>query len=155
MSIDLPERRAAVCAGVVISVLTVAGFAAARSRLLVIDVVGDSMVPTYRSGDRVLVHRTRRLRRGDVVIAHHQEGGRRRGPSASYVTTWLVKRLVALPGDRVPESVIPAIGGAERHVPDGMAVLLGDHPESADSRNWGFVPLADIAGVVLPRVLGR
>jgi signal peptidase I len=127
----------------------------ARRRLLVIDVVGDSMAPTYRGGDRLLVRRTRRFRRGDVVIAHHQEGGPRTGPSPSYLTTWLVKRLVALPGDPVPECVVPVVGTADRHVPAGMTVLLGDHPDSADSRSWGFIPLADIAGVAVPRVLGR
>ncbi|MDI6097446.1 S26 family signal peptidase [Actinoplanes sp. NEAU-A12] len=144
-------------------VYTVAGIAglaagavlAARRGLLVIEVVGDSMDPTYHSGDRLLVRRSRRVRRGHVVIAHHQEGGRREEPGAAYVTTWLVKRLVALPGDPVPDAVKPAVGGNGHLVPAGMTVLLGDHPGSADSRSWGFIPLSDVAGIVVARLRPR
>ncbi|GIE99572.1 S26 family signal peptidase [Paractinoplanes rishiriensis] len=128
-----------------LSAVTAVGLVvAARRRFLVIDVVGDSMAPAYRDGDRVLVRRTRRFRRGDVVIARHQEGG-------GYLTSWLVKRLVALPGDPVPESVLPATGTADLFVPAGMTVLIGDHPGSADSRSWGFIPMTDLAGVVVQR----
>ncbi|MFC7532996.1 S26 family signal peptidase [Actinoplanes sp. GCM10030250] len=128
---------------------------AVRRRLLVIEVVGDSMNPAYHHGDRLLVRRTRRVERGQVVIAHHQEGGRREGPVAPYMTTWLVKRLVALPGDAVPDAVRDAVGDDDVVVPAGMTVLLGDHPGSADSRSWGFIPLADITGVVVSRLAGH
>ncbi|GGN14274.1 signal peptidase I [Actinoplanes campanulatus] len=132
--------------GGVLALLAAAGvLASARRRLLLIDVVGDSMSPAFKPGDRLLVRRTRRLRRGDVVIAHHPDGDRRTG---AYVTTWLVKRLAALPGDPAPESV----AHAGRTVPPGMGVLLGDHPESIDSRVWGFIPLTDVAGVVMGRL---
>lgn len=133
---------AALGAGVVIT---------ARRHLLVIQVVGDSMAPVYASGDRLLVRRTRRLRAGDIVIAHHQEGGRRDARSEPLATTWLVKRLAALPGDPVPGPVVSAVGD-HRSVPAGMAVLLGERPDSADSRSWGLVPLDDITGVVLRRL---
>jgi signal peptidase I len=120
-----------------------------RRRLLVVEVIGDSMAPVYRPGDRLLVRRSRRMRTGDVVIAHHQDGGRRtgRGPG----TAWLVKRLVAQPGEPVPDSVVAAAGGV-RVVPAGMTVLLGEHPESADSRIWGLIPAGDVAGVVTRRI---
>jgi hypothetical protein len=36
-----------------------------------------------------------------------------------------------------------------------MSVLLGDHLESADSRMWGFISLADVAGVVVARLGAR
>ena len=87
-----------------------------------------------------------------MVIAHHQEGGPRTGPIAAHMTAWLVKRLVAVPGDPVPELVRPAVDTAEDRVPDGMTVLFGDHPGSADSRSWGFIPLSDIAGIVVARI---
>lgn len=150
--------------GVVFGLLVVVGggvVVVARRRLLVIEVVGDSMAPTYRSGDRLLIHRTRRVGRGDVVIARHQEGRDRSGSReviesspggmGGYVTTWLVKRLVAMPGDRVPESVVPRVGTGGP-VPAGMSVLLGDHPESADSKTWGFIPLTDLGGVVVTKL---
>jgi signal peptidase I len=135
----------------VIVVLVAAGLYVARRRLLVIDVVGNSMSPTYASGDRLLVRRTRRARTGDVVIAHHQEGGHRDARTEPLATTWLVKRMAALPGEAVPEPVLAAVDG-QRSVPAGMAVLLGEDEASADSRTWGFVPLADIAGVVVTRL---
>jgi signal peptidase I len=141
-SVAVAAVLAALGAGVVITV---------RRHLLVIHVVGDSMAPVYASRDRLLVRRTRRLRVGDVVIAHHREGGRRDAGSEPLATTWLVKRLAALPGDPVPRPVVPAVG-EHRNVPAGMAVLLGERPDSADSRSWGFVPLDDIAGVVLRRL---
>ena len=136
---------------VAVLALALAGAVAIRRRLVVVEVVGDSMSPTYSSGDRLLVRRTRRVRAGDVVIAQHQQDDRRDLRTGPLTTTWLVKRLVALPGDAVPESVTAAAGG-QRSVPDGMAVLLGEDPASADSRTWGFVPLADIAGVVVSRL---
>ena len=143
-------RFLTVAAGV--AVLLAGGVAVARRRLLVIEVVGDSMAPTYVHHDRLLVRRTRRLRPGDVVIAHHQEGGRRDLPPGSPGTSWLVKRLAAGPGDAVPASVAAAVGGTAAVVPPGAVVLLGDSPASADSRRWGFVPADDVAGVVVARL---
>lgn len=127
------------------------GILAARRRFIVIDVTGDSMSPSLVDGDRLLVRRTHRLRVSDIVIAHQQEGGRRTA-SEREASAWLVKRLVALPGDAVPESVSSAVEGCPRQVPAGMTVLLGEHPESVDSRRWGFVPLDDIEGVVIGRL---
>jgi signal peptidase I len=129
-----------------------AALAAARRRFVVIEVVGDSMAPTYRAGERLLVRHTRRFRVGDVVLAHHQEGGRRDAGKEPLATAWLVKRLAALPGHPVPPSVVRAVGGDHGPVPAGAAVLLGEDPASADSRSWGFVPLDDIVGVVVTRL---
>ena len=132
--------------------LLVGGVYAVRRRLLLIDVVGDSMSPTFADGDRLLVRRTRRFRVGDVVIAHHQIGGRRTVAKGSLATSWLVKRLAAMAGDAVPASVAEAVGADQRIVPPGAVVLLGTHAESADSRMWGFVPVEDLAGVVIGRL---
>lgn len=130
-----------------IAVLAV-GVVAARRLFMVVDVTGDSMSPRLLHGDRLLVRRTRRLRAGAIVVAHHQDGGRR----SAAATAWLVKRLAALPGDTVPESVVAAVDGGARYVPAGMSVLLGEHADSVDSRRWGFVPLSDIEGVVVRRL---
>ncbi|WP_405426718.1 S26 family signal peptidase [Micromonospora sp. NBC_00617] len=133
-------------------VVAVAGALVARRRFLVVNVAGDSMVPSLVHGDRLLVRRTHRLRAGDIVVAHHQEGGQRVVAAGSPASAWLVKRIAALPGDTVPQAVVPAVGDLVRHVPAGMAVLLGDHPDSVDSRRWGFVPLRDIEGVMVRRL---
>jgi type IV secretory pathway protease TraF len=39
-------------------------------------------------------------------------------------------------------------------VPPGRVVLFGDGARSTDSRDYGFVPAADIVGVVVGRVSG-
>ncbi|MEH1124894.1 S26 family signal peptidase [Micromonospora sp. CPCC 206061] len=146
------DKSRFVIAAMIAFAAAVAGVATARRRFLIIDVTGDSMGPSLVHGDRLLVHRTRRFRVGSIVVAHHQQG-RPRGASADpAATAWLVKRVAALPGDPVPESVAPAVGGHSRHVPDGMTVLLGENSQSIDSRLWGFVPLNDIEGVVVKRL---
>ena len=43
-------------------------------RIGTVEVRGPSMVPTLRSGDRLLVLRTRRIRPGDVVVARFRQG---------------------------------------------------------------------------------
>lgn len=136
----------------VAAMIAFAGVVTARRRFLIIDVTGDSMAPSLVHGDRLLVRRTRRFPVGSIVVAHHQQGGPRGASADSAATTWLVKRVAALPGDPVPESVAPAVGGHSRQVPDGMTVLLGENPQSVDSRLWGFVPLNDIEGVVIKRL---
>jgi signal peptidase I len=120
-------------------------FRAVRRRLLLVEVVGDSMAPTYRHGDRLLVVRRRRFRTGQVVIA-----ARGMADLAPGGCPWLVKRLAAMPGEATPEAAVAASGG-RRTVPAHAVVLLGDSPASIDSRSVGFVPLADLGGVVLGR----
>jgi signal peptidase I len=148
-----PERRgSAAWSPGVVCLGALAGLAGAvvvaRWRLAIVEVVGASMSPAFADGDRVLALRGARkaLRPGRIVVARHR-GDRPAGAA----TDWLVKRVAAVPGDRVPASVEAATGGAGR-VPAGMVVLLGDHPGSVDSRVWGFVPLADVEGVVLARL---
>ncbi|WP_182904708.1 S26 family signal peptidase [Microbispora sp. H13382] len=145
---------AALAAGVV------AGLVWARRRLLMVSVSGDSMRPTYRSGDRVLVRRVPagRVRREDVVVADVSGVLAKRaaalGPSRVAVaprTGYVVKRVAALPGDPVPARV-PRTAG-ETAVPRGAFVLLGDNAgHSTDSRHFGYVPATGLVGKVV-RVL--
>lgn len=73
-----------------LAVLAVVSALALRFRL--VWVVGDSMLPTYRSGDLIVVdtwaYRSGGPVRGDVVVARHHDG-------------WVVKRVVGLPGESV------------------------------------------------------
>lgn len=132
-----------------------AALVAVRRRLVLATVEGESMAPTYRSGDRLLVVRRRgvRLRRGEVVVVERPVPGRGWDglPALHRQTsgrTWHVKRVAAVPGDEVPASVWPALGPRpDERVPAGRLVLLGDNPASTDSRAHGYYP-AD-------RVLGR
>ncbi len=116
-----------------------------RKRLVVLTVEGDSMAPAIRHGDRLL---SRVVAFGDLVVgdvvALRTPG--RVAPSDQEV---IVKRIVALPGDAVPEG-IPV---AEVIVPGGRLLVLGDHSRrSSDSRAFGFVAGSDVVGVVIRRI---
>lgn len=121
-----------------------AAIAAVRGRYLVVAVRGPSMRPTYDHGDQVLVRRVAAatLRRGHVVVV-------RRAGSAGH----MVKRIVAAPGDHIPEDAAAACGQpAGTPVPAGQLVVYGDGPASYDSRAWGFLPARDVIGIAVRRL---
>jgi signal peptidase I len=112
-------------------------------------IAGGSMAPTLLPGDRILVDRmiyarglpaplarllpVREPARGDVVLARSPDDER----------TALVKRCVALAGDRIATAVVPA----------GAVWLEGDHrADSHDSRAFGPVARRFVSGRVV-RVL--
>lgn len=78
-------------------------------------VIGDSMQPTYRSGDLLLVRRTAYRQanpeRGDIIVARFR-------------SDWVVKRIVALPGESVEvlEGVVQVDG---RPMPEPYPVKPG------------------------------
>jgi len=136
--------------------VAVAVLAAMRWRYAVITVHGPSMVPTLADGDRLLVRRcgVRQVRRGDLVV-FREPGIIRPGQRAAWLTgaaqgLWVVKRAVAVAGDPVPDAVRAASGGAAV-VPPRSIVVLGDGPESRDSRHWGFIAASHIFGVTVRR----
>jgi len=142
-----------------------------------------SMMDTLLIHDKILVNKftygfripftgkrflkMRDIRRGDIVVFKAPE-------SASIERKNFVKRVVALPGERViinaghiyvngervmsPPEVADRIytnGGPganfatkrEVRVPDGQIYVLGDNsPASRDSRFWGYVPVKDVKG---------
>jgi signal peptidase I len=125
----------------------------ARRMLILTTVDGSSMTPGLRSGDRVLVRRTRRPRRGQVALLRYPPlpSG---APAGQQL---LLKRVVAVAGDRVPPSwADPDVHGlAGAVVPPGCTVVLGDNrPASWDSRHYGFVPRDRMVGVVV-RLVSR
>lgn len=121
---------------------------------------GNSMLPTYHSGEYLLVNRLWRqtggIRRGDVVVFRH-------GADV------LVKRAGYIGGDVIPavegrsyagvkdlfERASPGRDGGLK-VPSGCIVALGDNrPESDDSRAFGPVPVEDLLGRVVWGRLAR
>ncbi|NEA31268.1 hypothetical protein G3I17_06260 [Streptomyces sp. SID13031] len=138
--------------------------ATVRRRLVLITVQGGSMLPTFSSGDRVLVDQigARRLRTGQIVVLQGPHPDHRDGwgwstdpiPRTGLAShDWLIKRVIAVPSDPVPEEVQGVLGtGAESRVPVGRLVVRGDAPHSADSRQWGLVPVDRVLGVVVRRV---
>lgn len=154
-----PVRRQALAVGIFLAVVA----------LFVITfrmgvVRGDSMLPTYRDGQVVLVRRCHRFfpgpRHGDVVLL-------RRGREI------LIKRVRYLPGDEIRDvalrQYIRVMGrpnriedyfeqfpgkspqeGPRYVVPEGYLFVLGDNlPGSEDSRQFGPIPLRDVLGVVV------
>ena len=127
---------------------------------------GHSMEPALLDGDRLIVERSGPthdacgLDRFDVVIL-----GNPRAPSVDYV-----KRVVGLPGERVAlrggrlhvdgaridEGFAPIFDAettGEVAVPEGYVWVLGDNrPVSADSREFGLVPIELVRGRVCARI---
>ncbi|WP_405087351.1 S26 family signal peptidase [Microbispora sp. NBC_01389] len=65
-------------------------------------------------------------------------------------TSWLIKRIAAVPGDRVPDQVMAGVRAAPGDlVPAGRLVVLGDDPASMDSRRWGYLRTDEVLGVVV------
>lgn len=109
-----------------------------------------SMAPTLLPGDLVFAdmhyncHTCRPVQRGDVAIFTNPNDR----------TQYHVKRIVALPGDRVlVRGAEVQVNGAPSPeattVPPGHVYLLGDNrANSVDSRQYGPVPLPDVVGRV-------
>jgi signal peptidase I len=133
-----------------------------RRLFVVVRVVGGSMLPAFNPEDRVLVRRVagRKVSVGDVaVLAEPRDTSWRLTPAATprlgdAGTTWVIKRVAAVPGDAVPESVREAASRAAV-VPDGMLVVLSDDPGGHDSRSWGLVPAGLVLGSVVMKVSPR
>ncbi|MEU4829904.1 S26 family signal peptidase [Streptosporangium sp. NPDC023615] len=140
-----------------------------RRRYLVATVDGPSMEPGLRSGDRVLVRRTRRARTGQIVIVRITDPAPLDGlppgldpdeaaglPERPDHPGWrlLVKRAAAVAGEPVPRSRVPALRDVpEKVVPPGSLVVLGDNPNSSwDSRDFGFVRGDEMVGVMVRRL---
>ncbi|MFC4049534.1 S26 family signal peptidase [Actinomadura syzygii] len=142
-----------------------------RRGLLVATVSGRSMEPALRSGDRLLVRRTPRARRGQIVVVRARVpllAGRPPEadtavmvePSAAELESHatygllLVKRVAAVGGDPVPREACPALRDVpEKVVPPGALVVLGDNPPlSWDSREFGYVRPGECVGVAIRRM---
>jgi signal peptidase I len=131
-------------AGMAVVVLVALGVL--RARLVRVTVHGDSMAPTLRHGERVLVRRTRleALNRGDLVVFRRPREQTR---------SWMVKRVLAAPGDPLPRAEVPNLWSYRGAVvPVDRLVVLGDNlAVSYDSRQFGFIHGASVLGVVIPR----
>lgn len=125
-------------------------------------VKGTSMEPCLHDGDRLVVDRVSYnladVSRGDVVILCYP-----RNPAVDFV-----KRIVALPGDRVAmQDGVLIVNGEkaddydciadhqvlhETLVPPGQFFVLGDNrPVSCDSRDFGLVDESLLKGRVRAR----
>ncbi len=125
-----------------------------------VKVEGNSMVPLLQDQERIFVnrfiYRFSDITRGDIVVFWYPRDRRKS----------FIKRVVGLPGDQVEirrgavivngEKIVESYVRKEYRdfssfrrvvVPGGHYFVLGDHRNSSnDSRNWGFVPAANIYG---------
>ena len=99
-----------------------------------------SMAPAVLKGDYVLADKTAysfmRMapKKGDVIIFVYPDNR----------SLLFMKRIAALPGSQI---TLP--DGKKEMVPHGKVYVLGDNTgHSVDSRQFGFVPLADVIGKV-------
>lgn len=128
-------------------------FARLRHKFVMVSVSGTSMKPTFQPGDRMIVHRrsAEDLEIGDVVVFQHPLAydGWESLPMPRCIANgqWAVKRVAALPGDIVPDSVRISMRCPYR-VPIGKIVVLADDDRGYDSRQWGFIPLERVLGSV-------
>jgi signal peptidase I len=113
---------------IVLSAAVVAAFLILRRSLIVVRVNGPSMQPTFQPGDAVLAVRrglSNRLRPGDIVVC--------RLPSTVLGPDSLViKRIRDVDGDGV--------------------FLVGDGPQSYDSRQFGPIAARCVVGRVVARL---
>ncbi|RFU40769.1 S26 family signal peptidase [Actinomadura logoneensis] len=137
--------RSTLALGTLAALTAVAASAVAVRRTLILTTVdGDSMEPSLRSGDRVLIRRTRRVRRGQITLLRSDPHD-----------VLLLKRAVAVPGDPLDEEWAAPVGErvAAATVPRGTIVVLGDNrPTSWDSRHFGPVRTSRVLGVYVTRV---
>jgi signal peptidase I len=148
-----------IAAAVVIAATAAVVVIRVRRNIVAITVEGMSMSPVYVDGDRVLISRriAAPAARDQVVVLeppHPHSGWSGPQPSGPLSRrSWYIKRVVAVAGDPVP-----AIVRVRQGLPDdavvgpGEIVVLGEHPQSEDSKQWGCLPADRVLGVVLRKV---
>jgi signal peptidase I len=136
--------------GTAVSMVTfVAGVSCwVRRNFVAVTIHGSSMEPTYHDGDQVIVRCSggASCRYSDVVVFLNPQTETL--DSETSQPRWLVKRVVAVPGDRLPEYMLSCPDSTASSVPEGFFAVQGDSPRSVDSRHFGLVSDADILGVV-------
>lgn len=126
-----------------------------RRRIFLATVRGISMQPALQPGDRLIMRRATLagVRPGDVVVLERPDAGTawtrppvRRLPDDREL---LIKRAVAVPGNRIPAALTGTQLTGDR-VPPGCLVVLGDNgAHSFDSRQIGYIPAERLLGVGL------
>lgn|GEM_PF-1282787 len=141
-----------------------------RAVLLVVVVQHDSMLPTLRENDRVLVCKLwpiKWLAHGQIVILRPWNGTFHDETRPARKDVLYIKRIIALPGETVtdyanlpvwewPPRETPSQSAGYLHswyVPPGHVFVRGDNrTASFDSRFWGPAPFHSIVGIVISRL---
>lgn len=125
-----------------------------------------SMLPTIQLEDRVIVDKFffkhfDHISPGDIIVFHP--------PPSAHATEDFIKRVVGLPGDKIEiRNHTTYVNGQPLYepyvleksnndfgpivVPANSVFVMGDNRNnSADSREWGFLPMENITGRTLFR----
>ncbi|AHF06962.1 signal peptidase I [Desulfitobacterium metallireducens DSM 15288] len=125
-----------------------------------------SMLPTIQLQDRVIVDKFffknfGELQPGDIIVFHP--------PASAHSSDDFIKRLIAMPGDKVEiknhdtyvngqKLIEPYLNEHPKEdfgpivVPENSLFVMGDNRNnSADSREWGFLPAQNVTGRTLFR----
>lgn len=138
-----------------------------RRAWLRVEILGQSMAPTFEPGDRVLARRIDpgTIRTGDVVVfdgpmadvessaamlsrVRYYEVVDREPPVFTGSSgRQMIKRVAAVAGERLPFAVPGHAEGSV--VPVGHLAVIGDNPgQSHDSRHHGYISVDHIVGRV-------
>jgi hypothetical protein len=115
----------------------------------IITIVGTSMQPTFEPADRVLVRRVPagRIRIGDIVVAALDTRPARLPRDSPQL---IIKRVVAVPGTRMPEEAARELGVAAAAVLHaGLFVVAGDNLSTLGNRHFAA---RRIVGIVVRRL---
>lgn len=123
-----------------------------RRGFVMVRIDGESMHPSYRTGEKVLLRRRTRpgIHVGDVVMFERpDDDGRWDQPVTRRLGArrWLIKRVAGVGGDPVPPGTANPQG--THTVPRGCFVAFGDAGRGYDSRHFGFVPTERVIGTVV------
>jgi len=136
----------------------VTGYLLLAQVFLVAQVSGMGMFPSMKDGDLVIAFRLQQIYTKDDVVAYRAEGALRFGRVAArggdVVTLGESGALVVNGAVQGGDILYPtyAVGGLEYpyRVPDVHVFVLGDfRTQTQDSREFGPVPLPDVAGKVI------
>jgi signal peptidase I len=121
----------------------------ARARYLIATVDGPSMEPALRSGDQLIVRRTKRLRNGQIAVFAFPD--RPRGdPDPSRTSTVRTDRAEMNVTEGVaagaPEPVEPAANRRRQLLIKRIVAVPGDQVSSA----WAGPGLRDVSGMTVP-----
>jgi type IV secretory pathway protease TraF len=104
------------------------------------------MEPTFLSGDKILILNCKKnflLKRGQIVILCLPNNLYKQSDLDTQEIIF-VKRIAGIAGDKeVPNLIL------DKPISNGEFFVLGDNPDSRDSRHWGTLPQTSILGIVV------